>query len=258
MFSDGAVMTWALICAEAVFLSGCDRGPMVQAPQGSDAQSVATTPLSQVDLGASLLAEVDNARMAIELRDRVAAYNDVGQALAFARQLTNRPSKLLLSEPPTGEPRSPLSVRRTAVSPSRMTVFGAMVKLGSAQAELDSNLEAADADLHAIQTGIPPQLIPSNLQLLRAAASLDVARNAVSEGRNPEVRTQLLAAQLALNTYTGPGHVADAKELAAVIGQTLGRESVLGTISPYRISMWLGRVAAWTGSEPWVAAAAGP
>jgi hypothetical protein len=208
-------------------------------------------------VGDSLLAEVDNARLAIELRDRVAAANDVGQALAFARQLTNQSSKLLLSEPLIIEPGKS-SVSGTAVIHARMTAFGALVKLGSAQAELDSNLEAADADLHAIQWGIPGQLIPRNLPLLRAAASLDMARSAVSMGRTLALRTQLLTAQLALSAYAEPGHLAEAKALAADIGHTLSQASTLGTLPPNQVSLWLGKVVEWEGSDRWSADAAGP
>jgi hypothetical protein len=159
MFRGTDITAWTLICAEAVLLAGCYRSPEApeaQAPWLAVAPPIAPVSLSEVDLGNSLLAEVDNARLAIELRDPVAAANDVGQALAFARQLPNRISKLLLSEPPIIEPANPASVSGAAVSHARMTAFDAQVKLVSAQAELDgNNLQAADADLHAIQTGIP-------------------------------------------------------------------------------------------------------
>ena len=170
MISHGAMMTWALLCVEAMLLSGCHRDVPGQAPRVIGAPPIADRLLSQVGVGDSLLAEVDNARLAIELRDRVAAYNDVSEALDFARQLTNRPSKLLLSGALPSEPGNPSGVSHMAVSPIRMTAFDALVKLGSARAELENNLETADADLHAIQIGIPGQLIPSDLQLLRAAA----------------------------------------------------------------------------------------
>ena len=188
-------------------------------------------------------------RVAIELRDPVAAANDVGQALAFARRLPDRPSKLLLSEPHIIEPGNPSSASGTAVSHARMTAFDAQVKLVSAQAELDgNNLQAADTDLHAVQTGVPSQLIAGDLALLRAAASLEMARNAVPEGRIPELRTQLLTAQLALSGYAGPGHIAESKAMATAIGQTLGQGSALDTIRPYQVSLWLGKVVAWSGT----------
>ena len=196
--------------------------------------------------------------MAIELRDPVAAANDVGQALAFARQLPNWISKLLLSEPPIIEPANPSSVSGAAVSHTRMTAFDSQVKLVSAQAELDNNnLQAADADLNAIHTGIPEQLIPSDLPLLSAAASLEKARTAVPEGRILELRTQLLTAQLALSAYAGPRHVAESKAMAAAIAQTLRQGSTLGTIRPYQINLWLGKIVAWAGSDRWSAVAAG-
>ena len=257
MFGGGVIKTWALICAQGVLLSGCHRSPVGQAPL-TGAPPVAAVALSQVDLGASLLAEVDNARFAIELRDLVAAANDVGHALAFARQLPDRSSKLLLSEPLTIEPAHPSSVSGAAVLHARLTAFAALVKLGSAQAELESNLEAADADLHAIQMGIPEGLIPSDLPLLRAAASLDAARSAVAEGRIPQLRTQLLTAQLALSVYAGPGHVAEAKEMAATIGKRLTQANNLGTIPSDQASLWLGKVVEWAGSDRWSAVAAGP
>jgi hypothetical protein len=197
--------------------------------------------------------------VAIELRDPVAAANDVGQALAFARRLPDRPSKLLLSEPHIIEPGNPSSASGTAVSHARMTAFDAQVKLVSAQAELDgNNLQAADTDLHAVQTGVPSQLIAGDLALLRAAASLEMARNAVPEGRIPELRTQLLTAQLALSGYAGPGHIAESKAMATAIGQTLGQGSALDTIRPYQVSLWLGKVVAWSGTDRWSAVVARP
>jgi hypothetical protein len=243
------MMIWALVCANCLLFSGCHRSPPGEVPSVIDQAPVADIPLSQVDLGASVLAAVDNARVAIEMRDRVAAYNDVDEAVAFARQLVNRPSRLLLSEPIAIEPGT--SSSPLAAAHVRITGFDVLVKLASARAELESNLQAADADLHDIQRGIPEQLIPTDLQLLKAAASLSLSRSAVTQGRTPELTTQLVTAQLALNAYAGPGHIAEAKALAATIGQTLRRTATLDTTPPNQMSIWLGIVVGWAGSESW-------
>jgi hypothetical protein len=132
-----------------------------------------------------------------------------------------------------------------------LTALGALAKLTSAQAELDgSHLEAADADLLNIQSGISQGLIPSDLLLLRAAASLDLARIDAFSGQTPDLRTQLLCAQYALTTYSGPAHVAEAKALAAVIGQSLAQAS---TMLSYQPSSWLGEVVEWAGTDRWSA-----
>jgi hypothetical protein len=180
-------------------------------------------------MGSSMLAEVDNARVAIHLKDGVAASNDVAQAQYFARRLPDRPSKLLLSE-----------------HPPAMTGSGALVQLGSAQGSLSTgNLEAADSDLRAIQTAISDR---SDQPLLRAAASLDIARSAASEGRAPEITTQLLTAQMALNANAEPGSAAGAKALAEAIGKALNQASVSsGVILPNQVSLWLGQVVEWAG-----------
>jgi hypothetical protein len=205
-----------------------------------------------VDLGASLLAAVDNARLALVLRDPIAASNDVGQALSFARQLPNRPSNLIRSEPTSIDHDRTSGAKGTDIYHDPLTAFRALAELTSAQAELDnSNLEAADADLHDIQDGIRQGLIPNDLPLLRAAASLDLARSAASEGRTSDFKTQLLSAQFALRTYAGPGHVAEAKALAATIGQSLAQARTLDMILPDQLSLWLGKVVEWDGTDRW-------
>jgi hypothetical protein len=245
---------WGFIFVEAVLLACCSCSPISQGPPLASAPPLGGAPLSQVDLGASILAEVGNARFAVSLRDPIAAGNDVDQAVSLARQLPDRPSNLLPSEPAPIEPDRPSGVSGTGISYARLTVFGAMVKLTSAQAELDgSNLEEADADLAAIQNGIPKELIPNDLPLLRAAASLDLARSAASEGRTSDLRTQLLSAQLALSTYAGPSKVAEAKALAAIIGQSLKQAGALNTMQPYQLSLWLGRVVTLSGAARWSA-----
>jgi hypothetical protein len=200
-----------------------------------------------------LLAEVDNARFAIALRDPVAATNDVMQALSFAEQLSTRPSKLIRTGPTSIGDRQSAAAGGTGSYPAPLTDFGVVVTLNSVQAELAGNLQAADADLHSIQSRIPQALIPANLALLRAAASLELARTDASVGENSDLKTQLLCAQSALSSYRGPAHVAEASALAATIGQSLAQQQTLDTMLPYRLNPWLSKVVGWAHSESWIA-----
>jgi hypothetical protein len=246
----------AVLLALAMLLAGCARRP---APQplpvtGAGAAPATTVALSQVDVGASMLAGVENARQAIAFGDRIAGANDLGQAQGFAMQLTNHSSRLIPSEPTI------LGTRRSAGTSApdrpraRLTVFGVQVRLTSASAELTTgDFAAADADLRAVQDSIPDRLIPGDLPLLRAAASLDLARSAAFSGLIPELRTQLLCAQRALSSYTGPAHVAEAKALAALIERRLASGGTLTMMLPYQLSLWLGRVVELAGSDRWSA-----
>lgn len=231
---------WALLLAAIAPLSGCQRNTDARTAQLASAPAVGGVPLSRVDLGDSLLAEVNNARYAIVLRDPISAANDVRQALNLARELPDHPSHLIRSEP-TG-----------ALGHEPLTVFRALAKLTSAQAELDnSNLKAADADLRDIQDAIPPGLIPNDLLLLRAAASLDLAMSAASEVRITDLKTQLLSAQLALETYPDAAHAAEARALAATIRQRLTNANSRDTLLPAQVSLWLGTVVEWGGADRW-------
>jgi hypothetical protein len=174
----------------AFVFSGCHRNPAPTAQHMDSVLSINAVPLSQLDLGASLLAAVDNARFAISRRDPVAAANDINEALSFARRLPERPSKLLLSEPRAIDRHRSSGVGPTPIPYAHLTDFGALVKLTSSQAELgNGNLEGADAELRAIRNGIPQSLIPTDLPLLRAAASLELARSAASQGRTSDLNT---------------------------------------------------------------------
>lgn len=250
MFTANAMRLWALLLAEAAVLSGCYRSPMPHAPVET---SAAPAPLSEVDLGASVLAEVDNARLAIAQHDLISAGNDVHRALLFARQLVDRPSTLFPSETVTTGAPWTAGVSATGTPHARLTAFGVQVKLATAQAELNGGLDQADADLRDIQQDIPKQMIPSNLLLLRAAASLDLARTAAFNGRISDLRTQLLDARVALNAYAEADHMAQARRLAAVIDQSIQRAATLNTLLPAQISLWLSEVVAWAGSDRWSA-----
>jgi hypothetical protein len=199
-----------------------------------------------------LLAEVENARLAIAVRDPDAASNDVAQALSFANQLPDRPSKLMRSERASSDRDRTSEPNATRLSHAPLTDFGAQVELNSAQVELTGNLEAADAHLRNIQNRIPQGLIPRDLPLLRAAASLELARFDASAGQTASLRTQLLSAQSALRSYTGPGHVAEAKALAATIDQALSKRT-LDTMLTYQPSSWLTQVVEWAGTDRWSA-----
>ncbi len=83
-----------------------------------------------------------------------------------------------------------------------MTDFDALVQLNSSRAELGKlRFKSADADLRAIQNGIPRAAIPPTLSLLSAAASLDLARTAAINGRTRDLETQLMTARQALRRY---------------------------------------------------------
>ncbi len=237
------------VIAGAAFLSGCDRDPEIR-PQSS-APSVRVILMSQVDLGASLLAEVENARMAIQGRDSVAASNDIAQALLFTTQLLQRPSTLIGSKAIGDRQRWGSGRQATEIDHVALTEFGVLVELNSAQAELPADFEAADAHLRNIQDSIPEQFIPLDLLLLRAAASLDLAQNAASSGRTADLMTQLLSAQLALSNYRGPGHVVEAQAMAATIGESLAQPLSVEAMLPYQPGSWLASVVKWAGADRW-------
>jgi hypothetical protein len=192
-----------------------------------------------------MLAAVDNARSAIALRNPNAAANDIRQAASYAKTLSGRLSDPIFPEPTTAA-AGPLGPSVTGAPAGRLTAFQAQVNLTTAQSELrNGNFTEADTGLLAIQNGIPSRLIPIDLPLLRARESLDLARIAVSSGQAPDLRTQLISAQLALNAYSGPRHAMQAKALAADIGQSLNQRGALNAISPGQLSVWWGRVYGW-------------
>jgi hypothetical protein len=250
-----SVPQWCcLVLGGFFFLSACHRKSVPEAAP-VNLLPVDAVPLSQLDLGASMLAAVDNARFAIRKGDPVAAANDLNQALSYARRLPDRPSRLLRSEPRAMDRNQSSRPGAKPIPPAQLTDFGALVKLASSRAELDEGkLDDADAQLRAIQDGIPQSEIPSDLPLLRAAGSLDSAHSAAKEGRTSDLKTQLLCAELALSVYTGPAHLAEAHDLAATIGQTLDQSGPRAPILEYRVNVWLGNVVGLAGGGRWDAA----
>jgi hypothetical protein len=242
--------SWVCRFAGAALLSACQRSPVAQAPQPASVPPLGLVPLSQIDLGATLLAEVANARVAIALRDPVAASNDVAQALSFAMQLPDRPSNLIRAVPISNDRDRTSGPRAMRHYEPPLTVFAVQVELGSVQAQLPGNLNAADTQLRDIQNGIPQGSIPADLALLKAAASLDLAQIAAAEGRRRNLRTQLLSAQIALGTFSGPRHTGEAIALQATIDQSL-RTGTVNTMLSYQPSSWLSKVLEWDGAYSW-------
>lgn len=240
----GGCWIGAFIVAGVILVASCDRTPVSSAPRLANASATGTSSPSHLDSGAAMLAAVDNARSAIALRNPNAAANDIRQAASYAKTLSGRLSDPIFPEPTTAA--GPLGPSVTGAPAGRLTAFQAQVNLTTAQSELrNGNFTEADTGLLAIQNGIPSRLIPIDLPLLRARESLDLARIAVSSGQTPDLRTQLMSAQLALNAYSGPRHAMQAKALAADIGQSLNQRGTLDAISPGQLSVWWGRVYGW-------------
>ncbi|MGH7121547.1 MAG: hypothetical protein ACREFP_21575 [Acetobacteraceae bacterium] len=245
-----AFRTSVLTFAATVLLAACARHPSEPVSALASPTSAPPAALSQRDPGASMLAAIDNAQEAITLHDAIAAGNDVGQALAFAQQMIDQISAILPSEPPSDRSSSSGgngAGRLTALLRS----FAVRVKLTSAQALLTiGNLAGADAELSAVQSQVPSRLLPQDLSLLRAAASLDLAGEDASLGI-PQLRTQLLCTQVALRAYRGPGHIEDAMALASTLDHALANPPVLRALLPYQLSLWLSSVTEWAGSARW-------
>jgi hypothetical protein len=137
----------------------------------------------------------------------------------------------------TGEPQ--------AAAP--FTSFDAQVRLVSALARLQAHDPAgADVELQAIEAAVHPQQMPAYLPLIRASQSLTLASAAVSGGRVSELRTQLTAAQSALEAYQGAPHATEARALAAAIGEGMRGPGGLAALQPVQIALWAGVVGAWT------------
>ncbi len=134
-----------------------------------------------------------------------------------------------------------------AGAPTPVSSFDIQVKLISAQAKLQArDVAGADADLQTIEAAADAHATPTSLPLIRAAESLSLAAAAVSGGRLAELRTQLVAAQAALVAYGGVPHAAQARSVAAEIGQALRQPGGVGTLPPAQIALWSGVVGAWT------------
>jgi hypothetical protein len=130
-----------------------------------------------------------------------------------------------------------------------LTSFATRAKLISAQTLLTTGHVAdADAIIIALQNGVPPSLIPPNMPLVEAAASLEMAKQATAFG-TPQLRTQLLCAQTALHSYRGPAKLTETMALASTLDRTLANRTQLRTLLPDQVSIWLGTMAQWTNSE---------
>ena len=195
------------------------------------------------DLGVSLLAGVDNARLAIARGNRLDAANDVADARAFAARLAGQSSRLFADTPPLIADGHPAN---QAPGPVPVTRFEAQVKLGTASAALArGDLATADASLAAIQSGVARARVPINLPLLEADESLDVALAALSGERPANLRYQLENAARALRAYRGPANAADAKALADEIETALNAPGGEGRLSAARVELWSDRIDGW-------------
>jgi len=219
----------ALVALAAVALIGACRQPLDR-PIGRGDAAQARPSLAALDSGASLLADVDNARTAIAGGDAMAAANDLIQASSLAVSLPDA-----APDPHTRPPK-----------PTALSAFEAEVMLTTARSRLErGELAGADAELAAVQQRVSPRLPSVDLPLLRADQSLGLARVAV-QGQHPaELKTQLLTAETSLDTYRGQPHAADATALAAAIDRTLKRPGALGRLQPDRLDAWSGRVDGW-------------
>jgi hypothetical protein len=134
-----------------------------------------------------------------------------------------------------------------AGAPTPVSSFDVQVKLISAQAKLQArDVAGADADLQAIEAAADAHATPMSLPLIRAAESLSLAATAVSGGRLAQLRTQLVAAQAALAAYGGVPHAAQARSVAAEIGEALRQPGGVSALPPAQIALWSGVVGAWT------------
>jgi hypothetical protein len=133
-----------------------------------------------------------------------------------------------------------------ASAPAPLSAFDVQVMLQTAQAKLQSrDVAGADADLAAIEAaarGAPPTSLP----LMRADQSLTLAAGAVSGGQTADLKSQLSTAKAALDAYQAGPHAADAKALAAAIGQVLNQPDGLRALAPAQLSLWRGQVSGWT------------
>jgi len=245
-FAGRILKLGSLVLAGVALLSGCDRNPLSPTPQRAPPMANGADPSHHLELGAAVLAAVENARNAIALRDPIAATNDIRQALSYAKMLPDRPSRLILATSGDIDQASARQGSLTRQSPRCLTDFQALVKLGAARSLLQrGDQRQADVELLAIQTGIPHRPVPIDLPLMQARESLEMAQSAAFTGRVSELRTQLLGAELALNTYAGPRHATEAKKLAFTIGQHLSEFSLLSDKTTNLLPLWSAKVNTW-------------
>ncbi len=75
---------------------------------------------------------------------------------------------------------------------------------------------------------------------------LKLAATAVSGGRLAELRTQLVAAQTALEAYRGAPHAAEARAVAAAMADAMHQPGGVGALAPAQVALWSGVVGAWS------------
>ena len=241
------VRTLASLLLAALIVTGCTRAPSV--PAAAQAPTpVLPSALSQRDPGASLLAAIENARQAINWHDLLAAGGDLNQALGFAQEVLSQINTSLPALQPAGaasDPGPPAALSATLRSPVvEARLLTAKAKLGTGDAP------GAVADLEVIQRQVPADRLPRTFALLRAAASLELAKAAASLGL-PRLQTQLHCAQVALLAYQGPAHLEDARALAMTFGRYLADERMRRLLLPEELSIWQGMIAQWAGSDHW-------
>lgn len=247
--SRSVLAGWVLALTCSALLPGCARQSSAPVPAALTAPATPAGP-AQSDLGASMLAAIDNARAAIALHDAVAADNDVAQALGLANQAINQVSAILPPQAMSAASRSTAHTDARSLT-AVLGTFSVRVDLSSVQTLLTAgDISDADSALSALERKVPADLIPQDLPLLRAEASLDRALEAASLG-TLQLRTQLLCARAALLAYRGPAHVEDARALASKLDGVLADPARLRTLLPYQVSVWLGTLAGWAGRDRW-------
>ena len=197
----------ACLLTAALLLGGCGGHP-ARAPRDLASRAQANPAVSS-GLGEDLLASVDSARAAIAERDTTAASNDIGKALYDAEWL---PSETATSTSLFMPPPAPVDAGPKAGPAQAIDSFGAESKLLSAESAIENgDMGGADADLGAIQAGVPRSLVPANLPLIQARQDLDAAQTALDNGLDMDMRADLKSAQLVLDGYGAKGRqVADA------------------------------------------------
>jgi hypothetical protein len=205
-----------------------------------------TGSLASVDLGVSMLADVENARAAIAAHDAMAAANDIDQAIDYAVRLPDVNSALYPNDAILPGGHAPAGHGSGAAAPAALTSFDTEVALTSAQSAIEGgDLAVADTDLAAIQQRTPPHLAPADLPLLRADECLGLARIAIESEHPTELATQLKIAEAALGAYQGAAHAADARALAAAIQTALKQPGALDHMQSDQLDLWLQRVDGW-------------
>jgi hypothetical protein len=197
----------------------------------------------QTDAGALALAGIENARFAIASRDAIAAANDLAQAQLYSQRLTNEPSDIIAADVGDGDG----SGASDAAGPhASLSPFRAQTEMLAAQADLlDGNLNGADDELRALESEVPPPSIPTDLPLLCARESLDLAVTAASSGGRSDALTQLMDARSALTSYNGHAHETEAKGLAMTIDEIVAQPGSPGALAPYRLGILSAEADRW-------------